>query len=326
VEKYQADYYQIITTIGGTLGYRLREKFLNFDLHYSVKVIKGPEGRKVEFAVIVEQERLDGILDLIKEVCIDPIITILAVEDFKDQESDREIRKVTLSDGASVSSLAELYDGVFLDKGSRIVGNAILHEGVTVGKNTFVGTGVIIRTGTTLGDDCHIGTGAIIGDNVQIGNNVTIEENVTIRSDVRIGNNVSIGTAANLESNITIKDKIRIGPLARIFNVGRKRANLEAPSDRKIISTVIEEGTFVGSGAIVGGKIGKNVMVGSNAIVHTARIEPGVTIGSGAVVPFGGEIKEGLTVIGSPAKAIGHYQREKKLLKFLADKYGDELE
>jgi len=326
LEKYQTDYYKVVTTVGGTLSYRLREKFLEFDLHYSVKVIKGPEGRKVEFAVVVKRDMLNKTLELIKEVCIDPIITILPVAEFKDQKSEREIRKVTLLDGASVSSLAELYDGVFLDKGSRVVGNAILHEDVTIGQNTFVGTGVIIRTGTTIGDNCHIGTGAIIGDNVQIGDNVNIEENVTIRSDVKIGDNVSIGTAANLESNITIKNKIRIGPLARIFNVGRKRATIEDDADRRVISTVIDNGTFIGSGAIVGGKVGKNVMVGSNAIVHTARIEHGVTIGSGAVVPFGREVKSGLTVIGSPAQPIKDYKREKKLLKLLEKKYKDELE
>ncbi|SJZ32166.1 DapH/DapD/GlmU-related protein [Selenihalanaerobacter shriftii] len=325
MEEYKADYYQVIITVGGTLGYRLREKFSEFALHYSVKVVRGLEGRKVEFAVIVAKEKLDKTLDLIKNICMDPIITILPVSNFRDQVAKKAVRKVTLSEGASVSSLAELYDGVFLDKGSQVVGNAILHEGVRVGQNTFVGTGVIIRTGTTIGDNCHIGTGAIIGDNVQIGNNVNIEENVTIRSDVKIGDNVSIGTAANLESNITIKNKIRIGPLARIFNVGRKRANLESPSDRQVISTVIDDGTFVGSGAIVGGKVGKNVMVGSNAIVHTARIEPGVTIGSGAVVPFEGEVEEGLTVIGSPAKPISDYQKEKKLLKFLEDKYKDQI-
>nr|WP_239559048.1 DapH/DapD/GlmU-related protein [Sporohalobacter salinus] len=229
-------------------------------------------------------------------------------------------------DGASVSSLAELYDGVYLDHGSRVVGNAILNEEVRIGQNTFVGTGVIIRKNTGIGDNCHIGTGAIIGDNVEIGNNVKIEENVTIRSDVKIGNDVSIGTAANLESNVTIKDKIRIGPLARIFNVGRKRAELESAEDRKVISTVIEGGTFVGSGAIVGGKIGKNVMVGSNAIVHTANIEAEVTVGSGAVVPYGGKVESGLTVIGSPAKPIEHYQQEKELFDFLSEKYKDELD
>ncbi|MCK8825554.1 DapH/DapD/GlmU-related protein [Fuchsiella alkaliacetigena] len=322
----QTKYYKVIATVGGTLSYKLREAFADLDLHYSVKVIKSPEGRKVEFAVIVQKRALDKTMEIIKEICLDPIISILPVTEFKDQEEVREIRKVTLSEGASVSSLAELYDGVFLDKGSRVVGNAMLHEEVKVGKNTFVGTGVIIRTKTTIGDDCHIGTGAIIGDNVEIGNNVNIEENVTIRSNVTIGSNVSIGTAANLESNVTIKNKIRIAPLARIFNVGRKRAELESPTDRKVISTVIDEGTYIGSGAIVGGTVGKNVMVGSNAIVHTANIESKVTIGSGAVVPFGGEVKEGLTVIGSPAKPIQEYKQEKKLLAYLKEKYQQELE
>lgn len=326
MEKFQADYYQIVTTVGGTLGYKLREQFADYDLHYTVKVIRGADGRQVELAVIVAQEKTDKILDLIKEFCNDPIITILPIENFRDQEKEREHREIFLLDGASVSSLAELYDGVFLDKGSRVVGNAILHEEVKVGKNTFVGTGVIIRSETQIGDNCHIATGAIIGDNVQIGNNVNIEENVTIRSNVKIGDNVSIGTAANLESNVTIKNKIRIGPLARIFNVGRKRADLESEADRQVISTVIEEGTFIGSGAIVGGTVGKNVMVGSNAIVHTASVDSGVTIGSGAVVPFGGEVKEGLTVIGSPARPISDYKKEKKLLEFLTEKYEEELE
>lgn len=326
MEANQADYYQIRTTVGGTESYKLRDKLSDYDLHYSVKVVRGPEGRKVNLSVVVKGKMLEEMMALIENICIDPIITIVPVTDFKDQKEVREWRKVTLMDGASVSSLAELYDGVYLDHGSRVVGNAILSEEVRIGQNTFVGTGVIIRKNTVVGDNCHIGTGAIIGDNVEIGNNVKIEENVTIRSDVQIGNDVSIGTAANLESNVTIKDKIRIGPLARIFNVGRKRAKLESADDRKVISTVIEGGTFIGSGAIVGGTVGKNVMVGSNAIVHTANIESEVTVGSGAVVPYGGKVESGLTVIGSPAQPIEDYQQEKKLYEFLAKKYEAELE
>ncbi|MGM0472463.1 MAG: DapH/DapD/GlmU-related protein, partial [Bacillota bacterium] len=202
MKENHTNYCQVRTTIGGTESYRLREQMAEFDLHYSIKVIRGPEGRKVELSVVIAEEMLDEILAVIKDICREPIITITPVIDFEDKQSEREWRRVTLQEGASVSSLAELYDGVFLDNGSRVVGNAILNEDVRIGQNTFVGTGVIIRRGTVIGADCHIGTGAIIGDNVKIGNNVKIEENVTIRSNVEIGNDVSIGAAANLESNI----------------------------------------------------------------------------------------------------------------------------
>ena len=217
--------------------------------------------------------------------------------------------------------MAELYDGVAIGSFSRIVGNAILQEEVIIGEETFIGSGVVVRSYTEIGDNCHIGTGAIIGNNVKIGDNVSIEENVTIRSNVTIGNNVSIGTAANIESNVTIKDQIRIGPMSRVFNVGRKRAELGFPEERQVISTVINSETFIGSGAIVGGKIGSKVMIGSNAVVHTATIEDGVEVGSGAVVPFGGKVEAGLTVIGSPAKPIKDYKFDKRLMKFLRDKY-----
>ncbi|MCK8828104.1 hypothetical protein MWH25_10215 [Natroniella acetigena] len=320
------DYCQVVATVRGVISYRLRQIFNERRLNYSLKVVRQSDGRKIEFSTILPNKKREEIVKLIKENSLDPIITILPVEDYDNPLCHREIREINLAPGASVSSLAELYDGVVVGSFSRVVGNAILQEEVKVGEGTFIGSGVVVRTQTEIGDNCHIGTGAIIGNNVELGDNVTIEENVTIRGHVTIGSNVSIGTAANIESNVEIKDQIRIGPMSRVFNVGRKKVELETPDDRRVISTVVSSGTFIGSGAIVGGKIGSKVMVGSNSVVHTAIVGDQATVGSGAVVPFGSEIEAGITVIGSPAKPIDEYQAEKKLFKFLKEKYIDKQE
>ncbi|WP_408955018.1 DapH/DapD/GlmU-related protein [Natroniella sp. ANB-PHB2] len=318
------DYCQVVATVRGIISYRLRQIFNERKLNYSLKVVRQSDGRKIEFSTIIPAQKEEQIIQLIKDNSLDPIIAILPVKDYDNPFRHREVRELTLAPAASVSSLAELYDGVEVGSFSRVVGNAILQEEVKVGEGTFIGSGVVVRTQTEIGNNCHIGTGAIIGNNVKLGDNVTIEENVTIRGHVTIGSNVSIGTAANIESNVEIKDQIRIGPMSRVFNVGRKKVELETPDDRRVISTVVNSGTFIGSGAIVGGKIGSKVMVGSNSVVHTAIVGEEATVGSGAVVPFGSEIEAGVTVIGSPAKPIDEYKAEKKLFDFLKKKYGRE--
>jgi len=319
------DYYQIIATVRGTISYRLRHIFNYHKLDYSIKVVKQSDGRKLEFVTIVPKEQKEEILKLIRESSLDPVIAITPVLEYNNPIKDKLVRDITLAPTASVSSLSELYDGVEIGALSRIVGNAILQEDVKIGEGTFIGSGVVVRGHTVIGNNCHIGTGAIIGNNVSIGNNVTIEENVTIRANVSIGDSVSLGTAANIESNVQIKDGVRIGPMSRIFNVGRKRAEIESDEDRQVIYTIIDSGTFIGSGAIVGGKIGSKVMIGSNAVVHTATVCDGATVGSGATVPYGRVIEKGITVIGSPAKPIEEYKAEKRLLKFLLKKYKGEL-
>jgi len=321
----EMDYYQIIATVRGTISYRLRHIFNYHKLDYSIKVVKQSDGRKLEFATIVPKEQKEEILKLIRESSLDPVIAITPVLEYNNPIKDKLVRDITLAPTASVSSLSELYDGVEIGALSRIVGNAILQEDVKIGEGTFIGSGVVVRGHTVIGNNCHIGTGAIIGNNVSIGDNVTIEENVTIRANVSIGDSVSLGTAANIESNVQIKDGVRIGPMSRIFNVGRKRAEIESDEDRQVIYTIIDSGTFIGSGAIVGGKIGSKVMIGSNAVVHTATVCDGATVGSGATVPYGRVIEKGITVIGSPAKPIEEYKAEKRLLKFLLKKYKGEL-
>ncbi|WP_027338915.1 DapH/DapD/GlmU-related protein [Halonatronum saccharophilum] len=319
------DYCQIVATIRGTISYRLRQIFNYHKIDYSVKVVRQSDGRKVEFSTIIPSQNKEEVLSLIKESSLDPAITVLPVLEYENPREYQQVRDIDLASKASVSSMAELYDGVSIGSFSRVVGNAILQEEVSIGEGTFIGSGVVVRGQTEIGDNCHIGTGAIIGNNVKIGDNVTIEENVTIRANVNIGNDVSIGTAANIESNVDIKDNIRIGPMARIFNVGRKKATLESAEDRLVISTVINSGSFIGSGAIVGGKIGSKVMIGSNSVVHTATIGDEATVGSGSTVPYGREVAPKVTVIGSPAKPVDEYKAEKKLLKFLQTKYNEQL-
>ncbi|WP_018249155.1 DapH/DapD/GlmU-related protein [Orenia marismortui] len=319
------DYYKIIATVRGTVSYRLRHTFNHNKLDYSIKVVKQSDGRKLEFATVIPKERKEEVLQLIRESSLDPVITIAPILEYNNPNPGQLVRDIYLAPKASVSSLAELYDGVSIGSFSRVVGNALLQEDVRIGEGTFIGSGVVVRGQTSIGDNCHIGTGAIIGNNVIMGNNVNIEENVTIRANVVIGDNVSIGTAANIESNVEVKDNVRIGPLARIFNVGRKKAELDSNEDRKVIATVINSGTFIGSGAIVGGKIGSKVMIGSNAVVHTAIVGDGATVGSGATVPYGRKIESGLTVIGSPAKSVDEYKMEKNLMSFLKTKYKKQI-
>lgn len=131
---------------------------------------------------------------------------------------------------------------------------------------------------------------------VKIDESAFVAKNATVLGDVKIGKDVSIWFSAVLRGDIN--------------------------------SIVIEDGSNVQDNATVhvdkeyGVKIGKNVSVGHNAIIHGCTIEDDVLIGMGAIILNGAHIgkntiigagalvtegkiiPEGSLVVGSPAKVI----------------------
>lgn len=131
---------------------------------------------------------------------------------------------------------------------------------------------------------------------VKIDESAFVTKNATVLGDVTIGKDVSIWFSAVLRGDIN--------------------------------SIVIEDGSNVQDNATVhvdkeyGVKIGKNVSVGHNAIIHGCTIEDDVLIGMGAIILNGAHIgkntiigagalvtegktiPEGSLVVGSPAKVI----------------------
>ena len=120
--------------------------------------------------------------------------------------------------------------------------------------------------GCRIGDGSRIGTfveiqqGAVIGANCKIQSHTFICDGVTIEDGVFVGHGVMF-----------INDKY-----PRATNAG---GGLQTDQDWDTLSTVVERGASIGSGAVIlgGVRIGAGALVGAGAVV-TCDIVPGTTV------------------------------------------------
>jgi carbonic anhydrase/acetyltransferase-like protein (isoleucine patch superfamily) len=119
---------------------------------------------------------------------------------------------------------------------------------------------------------------AVVTGNVVIGKNVYIGPGAAIRGDWGA---IIIKDGCNVQENCTV----------HMF-----------PG----ITLVLEEGAHIGHGAIIhGAHIGKNVMVGMNAVImDNVKVGDHCIIGALTYVPEGMQIPERKIVVGNPAKII----------------------
>jgi UDP-2-acetamido-3-amino-2,3-dideoxy-glucuronate N-acetyltransferase len=156
------------------------------------------------------------------------------------------------------------------------VNNALhrLIDNVTFGEN------VVVYSFTNL-------YGCEIGDNTRVGPFVEIQRGA------RIGANCKIQSHSFICSGVEIEDDVFVGHGVLFINDKFPRATVEgrlqADRDWELLQTTVERGATLGSGAVVlgGVRIGRGALVGAGAVV-TSNVEPG------------------LTVVGTPARALAH--------------------
>jgi acetyltransferase-like isoleucine patch superfamily enzyme len=130
--------------------------------------------------------------------------------------------------------------------------------------------------------------GCSIGDNTRIGTFVEIQRGA------KIGANCKIQSHTFVCDGVTIEDEVFVGHGVMFVNDKRPRAanadgTLQGAADWELLPTRIGRGATLGSGAVILG----GTFVGEHALV-----------GAGAVVTR--DVSPGATVVGSPARAIGH--------------------
>ena len=203
---------------------------------------------------------------------------------------------------------------------------AYIGENVKMGNNVKIYPHCYIGDNTTIGDNCTFYSGVKIYYDCVIGNHCTIHASTVVGSD-------GFGFAPNAENNykkvpqignVIIEDHVEIGSNTSIdratmgSTIIRKGAKLD--NLVQIAHNVeIGENAILAGGAFVAGssKIGKNVMIGGQAgVVGHIKVADGVKIAGQSGVGSTIE-KEGLVVQGSPAFAIGDYQRSYVLFRGL---------
>lgn len=131
---------------------------------------------------------------------------------------------------------------------------------------------------------CRIGDGTRIGPFVEI------------QAGVQIGARCKVQSHTFVCAGVEIHDEVFIGHGVLFINDKHPRAatpdgRLKAEGDWELLRTIVERGAALGSGVVVLGGV---------------RIGAGASVGAGAVVTR--DVPSGATVVGNPARLLGHEQ------------------
>jgi UDP-3-O-[3-hydroxymyristoyl] glucosamine N-acyltransferase len=235
----------------------------------------------------------------------------------------------------SFAQLLEMYNQVKNDK-KGIEQPSYIAQTAKLGKDCYVAAFAYIGENVTLGNNVKIYPHAFVGDNTKIADNTTIYAGAKIYSDCIIGAHCTIhagvvigadgfGFAPNSENNykkipqignVIIEDHVEVGSNTTIdrATLGSTIIRKGAKLDNLIQighNVEIGENTVIAASASIAGstKVGKNCMIGGQAgLIGHLKIADGVKIAGQTGV--GHNVKnEGEVLQGSPAMALGDFQR-----------------
>jgi acetyltransferase-like isoleucine patch superfamily enzyme len=146
-------------------------------------------------------------------------------------------------------------------------------------------------------DEVRFGAGVVVHSFVnlygcEIGDHTRIGTFVEIQRGARIGSACKIQSHTFICDGVRIEDGVFVGHGVTFVNDKRPRATngageLQDESDWELLTTIVERGATIGSGATVLGGV---------------RVGQGATVGAGAVVTR--DVAPGATVVGPPARAL----------------------
>lgn len=222
----------------------------------------------------------------------------------------------------------------------RLAFQKILTEFFMPAKKYGISASSIIESTSKIGKNVYIGNNVVIEEDCIIGNNTVIDHNTIIKKDSVIGENVIIGCNCTIGGvgfgyekdetgqfvfiphigSIVIEDFVEIGNNTCIDRavMGHTIVKQNAKIDNLVhIAHGVQIGrnSLIIANAMVAGSviIGENTWVApSSSILNQKKVGNNVTIGLSAVVVK--DVKNGETVIGSPAEEISIALGKKKIM------------
>ena len=152
-----------------------------------------------------------------------------------------------------------------------------IYPGVRIGRDTVIKPNTVIESDVVIGKGCEIGPfarirpGTKIADGAEIGNFVELVR-TTVGNDTKVKHHTYLGDA-------TVGKDVNIG-------AGTITANYDGKNKNR---TVIEDGAFIGVGAI---------------LIAPVKIGKRAVIGAGCVVPKKRNVPAGVTMVGVPARLL----------------------
>lgn len=158
----------------------------------------------------------------------------------------------------------------------------------------------------------RIGTGTLICPQVALSAGVFPRQPRLAETVLRIGDRCVIGRGSSLiaHTSIVIGNDVWTGPNVYITDQNHGYADVERPiwqqpppPDRPV---VIGDGTWLGYGAVVlpGSRIGRNVVIGANAVVTGEIPDFSVAVGAPARVVKRHVVGEGWQAVGRTSPAV----------------------
>lgn len=134
------------------------------------------------------------------------------------------------------------------------------------------------------------------GINPKMNKNTYISESVDIIGNVEIDENANIWFGTRLRGDM---NKIVIGANTNIQENSVVHVDVNSPC-------IIGKDVTIGHGAIIHGcTISDNVLVGMGSIIlNNAKIGKNTIIGAGSLVTQGKSFKDGVLILGNPAKIV----------------------
>lgn len=199
--------------------------------------------------------------------------------------------------------------------GSRHEELAQVNDRVELGQVTDLRRAEIVRRHQRAGVTIVDPASTYIEDDVEIGQDTTIWPHSVIMGGARVGRGCQVGPFAHLRTGAILHDGSEVGNFTEVKNTelgpGSKAKHLSYLGDGKIgakvnigagtifanydgkskSTTVVGDGAFIGSGTI---------------LVAPVQVGAGAVTGAGSVVVKGKDVTPGSTVVGVPAKPIGH--------------------
>lgn len=244
-----------------------------------------------------------------------------------------------------VAKLLQMYAAA-QPKKTGIDSLAFIHPSAKIGENCYIGAFAYIGEGAVIGDGCQIYPHVVIGDKASLGDDCLIYPNVSIYHHCKLGNRVTIHSGSVIGADgfgfaptphgydkipqigiVTIEDDVEIGA-----NTCVDRSTMGSTYVRKGVkldnlvqiahNTDIGENTVMSAQVGIAGsaKVGQWCMFGGQVgIAGHITIGNQVNLGAQSGVPS--SVKDGQTLIGSPAMNTRGFFRSQAIYQRLPELY-----
>lgn len=152
----------------------------------------------------------------------------------------------------------------------------VIHESFECGKDCKIGDFCVIEEDVIIGDNVDIQNYVLLRKGTRIGNNCYVDSYFRSSGDNLIGNNVTLRFGSTIARKVYVRDNVFIAPnVMTVYSL---------PDGTKSAATVIGEGAFIGTAAVLAPNITIKAgsIVGANAFVNKSILEKAIYVGNPA--------------------------------------------